>query len=314
MKAFIIVLMVGSTLLLAASPSFATTTNLYFTHFEATNGFSLALPLIGQSGWTGQGNSGNGVTNNYVIGQGQQAYIGYKSSLPQEDVLAWRPLNFNPLAAGYPIVKFSVLMSIEDSNNDERDNFRWSVYNAANVRLFALDFDNYDLKIRYDLDDTNDLVDAGWAFENSTDYELAITMDFSANRWNATLNQAEIVSDQPITTKGAALTLGDIDAVWLPYFTNAPGNNFMLFDDYRVTAQTIPITPAQVRLLGRTAEGWGLLQVSGPEGSRWAVEATTNFVNWTALKTNVISGGSFDLVDPASAGQTRRFYRARYVP
>jgi hypothetical protein len=314
MKAFVTVLMVGSTLLLAAGPGFATTTNLYFTHFEATNGFSLALPLIGQSGWTGQGNNGNGVTNNYVPGQGQQAYVGYKFSLPAEDVLAWRPLNFNPLTAGYPIVKFSVLMSIEDSNNNERDNFRWSVYNAAGVRLFALDFDNYDLKIRYDLDDTNDLVDAGWTFDNSTDYELAVTMNFSANRWSATLNQSEIVSNQPITTKGAALTLGDIDAVWLPYFTNAPGNNFMLFDEYRVTAETIPVTPALVTLLGRTTEGWRWLQVSGPEGSRWAVEATTNFVNWTALKTNPISGGSFDFMDTAAAGQTRRFYRARHVP
>jgi hypothetical protein len=306
--------MVGSTLLLAAGPGLATTTNLYSTHFEATNGFSLALPLIGQSGWTGQGNNGNGVTNNYVIGQGQQAYVGYKFSLPATDVLAWRPLNFNPLTAGYPIVKFSVLMSIEDSNNNERDNFRWSVYNAAGVRLFTLDFDNFDLNIRYDLDDTNVLVDAGWTFDNSTDYELAVTMNFSANRWSATLNQAEIVNNQPITTTGAALTLGDIDAVWLPFYTNAPGNNFMLFDDYRVTAETIPVTPAQLRLLGRTAEGWGLLQVTGPEGSRWAVEATTNFVNWTALKTNTISDGSFDFMDTTSAGQTRRFYRARHVP
>ncbi len=304
----------GSALLLAHGPSFATTTNLYFTHFETTNGFSLALPLIGQSGWTGQGNNGNGVTNNYVIGQGQQAYVGHKFSLPAEDVLAWRPLNFNPLAAGYPIVKFSVLMSIEDSNNNERDNFRWSVYNAAGVRLFTLDFDNFDLNIRYDLDDTNDLVVAGWTFDNSTDYELAVTMNFSANRWSATLNQAEIVSNQPITTTGAALTLGDIDAVWLPFYTNAPGNNFMLFDDYRVTAETIPVTPAQVQLLGRTTAGWDLLRVTGPDGLRWALEATTNLVTWTPVKTNLIFDGSFDVVDTTSAGLTRRFYRARHVP
>lgn len=304
----------GSTLLLAHNPSFAATTNLYFTQFEATNGFSLALPLIGQSSWTGQGNSGNGVTNNYVVGQGQQAYVGRKFSLPAEDVLVWRPINFNPLAAGYPIVKFSVLMSIEDSNNSQRDNFRWSVYNAAGVRLLALDFDNYDLNIRYDLDDTNDLVSTGWNFARSTDYELFVTLNFHANRWSATLNQTEIVSNQPITTTGAALTLGDIDAVWLPFYPNTPGNNFMLFDDYRITAETIPVPPAQVKFLGRTTEGWGLLQVSGPDGLRWAVEATTNFVTWTALKTNLISGGSFDLVDTASAGLPRRFYRARHVP
>jgi hypothetical protein len=69
-----------------------------------------------------------------------------------------------------------------------------------------------------------------------------------------------------------------------------------------------------VQLLGRTGEGWGLLRVFGAEGSRWALEATTNFGNWTALKTNTVSDGSFDHLDQAAAGMTRRFYRARLVP
>jgi hypothetical protein len=300
--------------LLPAYSACAATTNLYATSFETTNGYSIALPLIGQAGWTGQGSNGNGVTNNYVVGQGQQAFVGRSATLPAADILVWHPVNFNPLAAGYPLVKFSVFMSIEDSSNGQYDNFRWSVYNTAGIRLFALDFDNYALTINYDLDDTNTLVAANWAFATGVDYDVTITMDFAANRWNATLNNTLIVTNQPITTTGAALTLGDIVAVWLPYDAAAPGNNFMLFDDYRITAESVPVAPAHVGLLSRTTEGWGLLRVSGPEGSRWALEATTNLANWTALKTNPISGGFFDYLDQAAAGTTRRFYRARHVP
>ena len=57
------------------------------------------------------------------------------------------------------------------------------------------------------------------------------------------------------------MNLGDIDAVWLVYDTTAPGDNFMLFDNYRVTAEALPMISAQMELLGRTVEGWTLLRV-----------------------------------------------------
>jgi hypothetical protein len=304
---------------LVANSARGATTNLFFTQFEAAQGYSVSTPLVGQpsSGvvkWTGQGTGGNGVTNNFVAGQGQQALVGRNAILPAEDILVWYPLNFSPVAAGYAIVRFSVFMSVEDSTNNQYDNFRWSVYNTASERLFSLDFDNYDSTINYDLDDTNTLVTTGWSFATGTDYELVITMNFASNHWSATLGGAMIVTNLPITTTGAALTLGDIDAVWLPYYPDTPGNNFMLFDDYRVTAESVPTLPAQMRLLGRTSEGWSLVRVSGQEGSRWALEGTTNLLNWTALKTNLISGGYFDHVDATAAGLNRRFYRARLVP
>ena len=72
--------------------------------------------------------------------------------------------------------------------------------------------------------------------------------------------------------------------------------------------------PGQLQFLGRTGEGWALLRVFGQAGSRWAVEATTNLLNWTELTTNVISSGYFDIVDTTAAGLTQRSYRARLVP
>jgi hypothetical protein len=54
--------------------------------------------------------------------------------------------------------------------------------------------------------------------------------------------------------------------------------------------------------------------VNGGSGQSWALEGSTNFTHWTALKTNSISGGFFDHVDQTAAGLPHRFYRARYVP
>jgi hypothetical protein len=252
---------------------------------------------------------------NFIAGQGQQAYIGYSAPAAGDDQLvAWQPLNYSPLAANQPIVKFSVLMSIVDSTNDDFDNFRWSVYNGAVDRLFSLDFDNYYTNVSYLLDGTNGLVTTGVSFAPGSNYTLLVTMNFAANRWSATLNNALLATNQLITTTGAALNLGDIDAVWLVYDTNAPGDNFMLFDNYRVTAEAPPMTSAQMECLGHNGKGWALLRVFGPDDSRWAVEGTTNLLNWSALKTNVVSGGYFDMFDMTAVGLTQRLYRARLVP
>jgi hypothetical protein len=296
--------------LVALTSAFAAPTNVFFTQFEPGQGYSTNFDLVGQGGWLGQGTGGNGIVSNYIAGQGLQAYIGFAAPNPGEDYfVAYHPLNFNPLAAKQPIVKFSVLMSIEDSTNGNYDNFRWSVYNTQVERLFSLDFDNYSTNVSYKLDGTNVLVATGVSFAPGSNYTLLVTMNFAANRWSATLNNALLATNLPITTTGATLDVGDIDAEWLIYDINAPGDNYMLFDNYRVTAE-----PLQIDFLGRTVEGWALLRVFGPDGSRWAVEGTTNLLNWTSLKTNVVSGSYFDMVDMTAAGLKQRLYRARLVP
>lgn len=319
-------LMVSSALML---PGRAATTNLYSTQFEAAEGYSANSDLAGQplqQSWEQEGSGGNGLIASGL--EGQSAYIGFAPPLPADDqLILWRPINFNPLTAGYPIVKFSVLLNLIDSTNDRYDTFRWSVYNLQVDRLFSIILNNKSLRFGYLLDGTNDVVYPGGLplLVNDSNYLLNVTMNFAANRWSATLNNTVIATNQFLTTVSAGLTLGDIDAVWLVnqisytngvgqvITTNAPGDNYLLFDNYRVTAETIPLTPAQVSFVGRTSDGW-VLRVSGQDGLRWAVEASTNLLNWTALKTNQISGGSFDLLDIPAPGLPRRFYRARYIP
>jgi hypothetical protein len=67
-------------------------------------------------------------------------------------------------------------------------------------------------------------------------------------------------------------------------------------------------------LLGRAGNGQTSLRLTGQNGSKFAIEASTNLVNWTALNTNLVTDGSFDHVDTGAPAFTRRLYRARWVP
>ena len=298
----------------------AAPTNIFFTNFD-TN-YNMTLDLAGQNSWFKYGSGGNGIVSNFFAGEKKQAYVGFAPPNSGDDALyVLRPINFNPVAAGLPLVKFSVQMRIADSSstNANYDYFRWSVYNLQSNRLFSIEFDNYELYLNYQLsrEGTNELFFTDVPFNNTNNYLLTVTMNFAANRWSATLGSALIATNQPITTTGAQLSLGDVDAVWVVYDPEAPGDNFMLFDNYRITAEALTVPPApsaQLQFLGRTTQGWALLRTSSSNGTRWSVDATTNFVNWTALVTNTISSGYFDHVDLTATPFSRRFYRARLVP
>ena len=320
--AFALSLVVAANLFLQSS-AVAQGANLYSTGFEPVDGFDINFPLADQAGWIGLGSDnlpeyrGNGIVTNFIEGNGQHAYIGYSPLSGTNDTLnVWRPLNYDPIAAGTAVVRFSVSMAIFDSTNRVYDCFRWSVYNNASggQRLFSIDFDNSTLGINYLLAD-GDFVPTGFTFTPGGEYDLEVIMDFADNRWSAMLNGVLFVSAKPITTIGATLTLGDIDAVWVygPY-TNAPGNNFMVFDNYRVTAEAAAPLPFQLEGFGRDANGNFSLRLTGEPGRQYAIEATTDFAGWSALKTNSVgTDGTLDFVDTTAVNYSRSFYRARLV-
>lgn len=291
-------------------------TNVYSTHFEKAEGYDARYELAGQKGWVTDSASygGNGLLTNFLGIAGNQAgYVGLWPLAPATSFFSvWQPLNYAPLSNDLTIVNFSATMLVVDSTNGHRDDFYWSVFNTQNDRLFTLDFYNEDLNIYYVLDNTNGYVATGVTFTNDTAYTVVITMDFLRNRWSATLNGVSVVSGQPITTTGARLDLGDVDAVWALFNANAPGDNFMIFDNYLVTAEAD--VPVSLSSPGRTSNGQFLLRLAGPSNFRYAIDATTDLRQWTALKTNLITDGSFDFIDSTAPNFSKRFYRARFVP
>lgn len=294
----------------------AATATLYATRFEPAEGFSTSSNLAGQAGWTKTGSGGNGIVSNYISGLGQQAYVGFFPPASGTTALSvWKPVNFAPSNAS--LVRVSVEMSVIDSSTTNRDAFYWSIYNRAGHRLCGVMFDNRDLSIWRQADD-GFIYETGWGFDNGSAsggvYTLEMVMNFSSNRWNASLNGTQIIPNRPITMVGATLDFGDADAEWTLAVAGKPGDNYMLFDNYTITADAVPQVIPTVLAPVAVGGGQQRVRVNGRNGVSYAVEASTNLVRWTALKTNVVAGGYFDYTDPGAASLARRFYRARWVP
>lgn len=281
-------------------------TIVYRTGFEATEGYNTTLDLAGQQGWIGEGSGGNGLGTGLMPGPGQQAYVGFTAPQRGDSALfLYYPLNRNLTRA-----QFSVTMAVADSTNSQWDDFYWSLYNSTGDHLLSLDFDNYELKIFYYLDNATNRIASGLSFTNGVANSLLLNLEFASNRWNATFNGRLLATNQPITTGGLALDLGDIDAVWSLYDTNAPGDNYMAFDNYQLSGM---IPPPQVSAAGFLSRS-PIIRVTGQANNSFAVEASTNLQSWISLRTNITYGGSFDFVDTGATALPQRSYRARWVP
>lgn len=297
---------------LVTPPACAVTTTNFFTRFEAIEGYNNAFDLAGQKGWQKSGSGGNGLISGFFPGEGQQAYVGFDPPSTNDDqLILWQPINYSPIAAKTPVVTFSVLMGFVDSTTNRYDDFYWSVYNSDVDLLFTINFRNDDLRVYYALDGTNQFVWTGETFTHDVTYKLVVTMNFASNLWSATLDGSPLVTNKSITTTGAPLTLGDVDAAWVLADQARPGDNFMLFDNYSITAEIVPPPSPRLQLIERTPAGNVYLQLEGQSGARFAIDATTDLSSWTPLVTNNVS---FPYLDTSAAALTRRYYRARWVP
>ncbi len=106
-------------------------------------------------------------------------------------------------------------MSISDSSNGYWDDFHWGVYNVDDEFLFEPGFRQL-LLGRFTIGCKMPRRECipGVTFTNDVIYQLQITMDFTQNRWSATLDDQLLATNQPITTGSSALNLADIDAGW----------------------------------------------------------------------------------------------------
>ncbi len=210
---------------------------IFSSAFEPVEGFTSGATLAGQHGWLSSASTACGVASNALANLGQQAYIGFPSSaLAGNLVTLSRPLNYTLDASSHPIIQFSSVFQLNDFLGLYHDLFGWAVKNAAGHQLFAITFDNSSWIVNYDLDNAAPPVPTGVSYDNTTVYTLLLTMDFSNNRWSATLNGTPLASGLPITTTGAALTLGEIDPIAVFQNLTHPGLDAMVFDNYVVTA------------------------------------------------------------------------------
>lgn len=308
---------------LQAAP--AVRTNLFTTGFEYLEGFNPGFVLATQNGWQDyaerNGNPvadliSNGLTTNVFPGLGQQGWIGGTFvDDPVDSVNLWHPLIIDPAPTTTPIVKFSVLMAIEEAPAGGRfDFFRWSFYNSLTNRLFSLDFETLNETIAYQLDD-GVFRDVPTPFFADAIHHLEVAIHFAANQWNAWLDGEQLVTNAPITTTNQRRSLGEIDAVWLPSDPNNRTDRRMYFDNFTLQAESVPgpIVPPTLLTLGRTTNGFYALRLLGELDARYAIEYSANATTWLPLKTNIAVDGSFDYVDTNAPVVPQRIFRARLL-
>ncbi len=207
---------------------------LYATDFD--NFPSGVATLVGVDGWIGY-NTLFGYMHGIVNGfenMGLAAYLGYHQPMGGSPVSVYRPVNFQPIAQGRPVVYFTTRMALIDSDNGSYDRFAFTFYNNFGQTLAAILFDNSDLHIyRYD---GNATVDTGKQFENASIYDVFVTVDFATDKWSASLGGEMLFTNQ--TFHGASQTR-DLGMVAVEWYVNAlfyPGDNFLLFDNFSIAA------------------------------------------------------------------------------
>lgn len=293
---------------------------LFETGFEPFEGYDVTKDLAGQNGWVAIGSGGNGVLPGPIGGfHGQVAYVGFSPPTQPDDVLnLFRPVALSPLGGPPPIVTFRVSFMVFDSTTNAPyfDDFRWSAYNTREERLFSIDFDNDAQAIQFVLDDNAGFRSTGWTFAANEPYDLVVTMNLARNRWWAEVNGAAIVANQPITTRGAKLDLNEMDAVWVVRNPGKPGDNFMVFDDYRLTALPLDEVPPVVRYIGQLTTGPVMLRVLGEPGVTYVVEQSADLRLWVEVARGVATSpeGTLEVQDDTAPRAARRFYRARSLP
>ena len=280
---------------------------IYQTGFEPEEGYDLQYTLAGQLGWQAEGTGGNGLIKDTFQGLGNQAYIGFWPPENNDEgyINLWRPIE-TPTAE-IKVIRFSVVMMIADSEDNQRDEFRWSIYNSETKRLASVDFDNHSQTINYELDDGEGFRDTGFSFERDTAYDLTIDIDFPENNWDAKIGDVYITENQPLTTSNAKLELGDISAVWVLREIGKPGENFMVFDDYKIEEKPITNPPNN----GLSIEMVNDLPVMTFEAGKYLLQSSLDLKSWEDL--SIIEDESKFTDTDYTKKKSQRYYRLRLI-
>ena len=210
---------------------------IYETDFEM---FPLGTNTLGFDGWD-DNDPNSGTSGIYEPGTGgQAAWIGYNPTR-QKEVNLYRRVN---VPSGTGVVEFSVDLRIVDSTsarNYRRDVFGFPFYNSDGIPFGEILFDNDTQKIiRWE--GGEQWIDTGHSFVRDADYTLSVTMDLDKKKWTAYLGEQLIFKDATMNSTGLPRNLGGVAVRWVPISQGYSGDNYMVFDNYRLsTTKQTPV-------------------------------------------------------------------------
>ena len=223
----------------------------WFGHYQTD--FAAFTPGVGTvvdvDGWLGDPDA-HGIVEPFA-GRGRAMYVGFDPTYAFATAFFWRPLTYEPLSRGTPVVRFNSEIRIQDSTNLNYDDFGFQFYNIDGGFLASIVFDNSNNKIYLDDDSSTTLTDTGKTFFNSEFGHFVIEVNYSNNTWTAFLNGLQLFVPRPFHLGGKSLDLGDITLYWGIQDSGNPGDNALFVDNFSVTA--LRGTPATFTSAGAIA-------------------------------------------------------------
>jgi len=206
---------------------------LYQTDFGS---FSFGVgTVVGDDGWIGE-TSAHGITNAFP-NRGQGMYVGFDTLYADDVAFFWRPLNYDPLSSGTPLIRVTAEVAIMDPNSSFQDDFGFLFYNKDGDYLAGILFENSTRKIWIGDGSDGPFIDSGQEFNRGVFTQLEIEVDYSANSWTAFLHGVQLFAPRPFHLGGEPLTLGDVSLYW-SIEGMLPGDNYLLVDNLSITAET----------------------------------------------------------------------------
>jgi hypothetical protein len=301
-------------LLLAAGS--ASAGELYYTDFE--NFTAGNDQWAGADGWiaNSKGVGVHGIDSEIVPGLGNTAFLGFKQPL-STIVAVMRPVSYNPISAGRPIVEFETLMGIQDSTNGRRDSFFFSFYNTNGSFLASIRFSNESLTYGVWRLDGATQHDTGVQFTHSDLHLLYASIDFSINRWSADLDGIPLFTNAVFNNTGQPLSLYGVSAEWQLASTSVTnhGDNWLLVADWSVRASPKGESPLLIHSNGVDTAGNPWLSWNGEAGFDYRVEHKADWQDsWqtnlpSSAFTSTPSAGPITYTDPSALPASNRWYR-----
>ena len=272
------------------------------------------------NGWLGnsKGVGVHGIDIGMISGLGNTGFLGGSQPL-SPTVTLLRPVDINPTNTGVPFVSFEVLMGIEDSINNRRDDFIYTFYNIGGEELAAIRFSNQESSYGIWRRDGNVQYDTGVDFLHGELHILYAEIDFASNKWSADLDGIPLFTNAGFNASGKTLSLGSVAVQWdlTSNVVTEYGDNWMLVADFSVRTVPQGATPffiAEIRQPTSLEE----IQISwlGEPGFDYHVEYSDDLAHWTNDFPNstipaLTVTTNLSYTAPIEAGKPRRYYRIR---
>ena len=212
------------------------------------------------------------------------ATLGFSQPTSQFTFVAL-DLDYDHIASEKPIVEINTLIGIEDSTNNQRDDFYLTIYNTVGNRLASIRFDNQHPEITNSQfgiwrENSTSQFDTLFDFAVGELFNLIATVDLEENTWSASIDSIPIFEDAQFSNSSDPINFGFLAFEWAltALSTSNHGDNFLLVAD--ISIQSVgDMTKVEVT---HQFDSLGGINLNWQTAVGWTdqVEYSTDLITW----------------------------------